>query len=74
MGKGFEQAIQPGDLYRNDEGSTYRVLGYQPAPTVILERVLDRHGVPVSEMERDQEHHAVDCLNAKMFTRLVPVD
>ena len=69
MGKGLEYTAKAGDIYTSDEGNVYRVVGYQPSPTVILERL--------TELEccfgHPRETHAVGCRNAERFTRLKPV-
>lgn len=66
----LEHSAEPGDIYLRD-GAVYRVVGYQPSPTVILERLIG----PEETAPGDQitETHAVGCLNAERFTRLKPV-
>ena len=31
---------EPGDLYRDQDGQVWRVVGYQPNPTVIIEALV----------------------------------
>ena len=71
MGKGLERSAEPGDIYQRDDGSIYRVVGYQQNPTVILERLIGPDETASSDV---RETHAVGCLNAEVFTRLKPHD
>ena len=50
-----------GDIYKR-YGVLYRVCGFQPNPTVILEQIY-----PIDEYAGLQETHAVGCLNAEEF-------
>ncbi len=71
MGKGLEHDPKTGDFYQHDDGSIYRVIGYQPSPTVILEQLIGPDDTLPGE---GRETHAVGCLNAGLFTRLKRVD
>ena len=73
MGKGLEYNAEPGDIYITDEGSVWRVAGFQSSPTVILERVFPYTKNEEGGFDYHRETHAVGCLNAKRFTRLKPV-
>ncbi len=58
----------PHDLYQHENGSLYRVVGYQPNPTVILEQITEHDGSPVPKERLIQVTHAIGCLNAEPFT------
>jgi len=69
MGKGLERNAAIGDIYLHDDGSLFRVIGYQPNPTVIVEKVAhgpDGPGSPIGV----RESHAINCENAREFTKL----
>ncbi len=59
---------EPGDIYQHTDGSLYRVTGYQPSPTVHLEKMADGAGEADDQMPL--EIHAVGCLNAEPFTKI----
>lgn len=48
------------DIYQDELGALYRVIGFQPNPTVIVERTTDNK----------RSTHAIGCRNAEMFTRI----
>lgn len=60
---------KPHDLYRGPDG-VYLVIGYQPNPTVIIQRVLNSDMRPV--VHQQQQHVAVGCLNAEEYSRIGP--
>lgn len=69
---GLKHNVELGDLYIDDAGAIYRVIGYQPNPTVHLERLTDAAAKPIHDRENAQlfETHAVGCLNAERFRPL----
>ncbi len=52
-----------GKLFLSGEGTIYRQLSYQSSPTVTLENVISK----------EQENHAVDCLNINSL-KLTPFE
>ena len=70
----LEANPKSGDLYVDEWGHVWKVTGYQPNPTVHIERVdapdrdiTDRH-------DPYRQVHAIGCLNATSFHRLVRKD
>ena len=75
----LERSPENGDIYQREDGSLYRVIGYQPNPTIILERITGpdgsqlKAGVNCPQQNGravSQETHAIGCLNAEQFNKI----
>lgn len=57
----FTPSSKPGEIYRDDTGALWEVIGYINNPAAILRNV-----------RTDEQHvEVIGCLNADRFTRLV---
>lgn len=67
----LETNSEPGDIYQENDGSLWKVIGYQPNPTIIIQQITEQNGEPLDpEDGRRQQSHAVGCLNAEPFTKI----
>ena len=71
---GLKSNAEPGDIYQGEDGALYKVVGYQPSPTVTLAKITMWDGEPIPPLSVQQETHAIDCLNAKPFTKIGTFD
>ena len=67
----LEHFPAPGDIYQDKQGNLYRVIGFQPNPTVTIEQITRSDGTPLDEYsDRPKQTHAIGCRNAEPFTKI----